>query len=644
MSQNPAKILILEDDSSLSSGLEEAFKRAGHVVYTASRAEEAISKLRENKVDHIFVDCLLPGTTGPDFVVKLSTEFPTLKFRVILMSGVFTDKSFVNETTKRTRAIGFLQKPFDLADALSFVKVQSESSINSVPTNNRKKLYGMFADSKMTARKKRKVIEEMEEISGYDLPFIYSLLVETNSSGTLFIYYPNKTVSSITFCNGHIVNVDIEDKTTYFGEMLIQSGYSTPEDVQAALNQKRERRIGQYLIQSNQLSPHAFDLILEEQMNLRLAKTINSEKLKVNFATSETDMAFPNIDSEALMGFLHDWIASKIPTSWLKTLFINWSGNQISLGSAFSEDHNALQMNLVKSCEGIVQQIKSGVTIAKLVESKRYTEDSLYKTIHFLLTRGLICFAERNDFQSEKDQVHSLLNIKAQIEDKSPFEVFQYVEATTMTTGEVSDIMREFLTLLGSQPTDSKSEVGRLWSEIYQKVNDSLAVAMDSKMRDSMQAAASKLSAEKKLKANSFFEDAKKHLHTNANKKALEAIQQAFALEPDGYQMRLYLAWAKLVNITEASKTVQLKEIEVELTQVPPDEKYDSVFPFVLGLFAKIRGDVNSARRSFQKSLAIDATYLPAKRELNLLEVTHRKQDIMKMDLKDVVSGFFKRK
>lgn len=644
MSLNAAKVLILEDDASLSQGLSEAFKRAGHHVLLATRADEAISKLRENKIDHLFVDCLLPGTTGPDFVAKLESEFPTQKFRVIMMSGIFTDKSFINETTKRTRAVGFLQKPFDLADAVSFIKVQNETASTQRAQSNRKKLYGMFSDAKVSARKKRKVIEEMDEISGYDLPFIYSLLVETNSSGTLFIYYPNKSVSSITFCNGHIVNVDVEDKTTYFGEMLIQSGYSTPEDVQAALNQKRERRIGQYLIQSNQLSPHAFDLILEEQMNLRLAKTINSEKLKVNFATSDTEMAFPNIDSEALMSFSHDWIASKIPTAWLKSLFVSWSGNQIALGTAYGDDHPALQTTLVKSCEGIVARIKSGTSLGKLIEAKLYSEDSLYKTVLFLLTRGLIYFAEKTNSLSEKEQLAALQNIKNQIHEKTAFEIYQYVEATTMMTGELNDIMREFVNLIGNQPADLSSEVGVLWAEVYQKVNDSLTVAMDSKMRESMQAASAKAAAERKLKANAYFEEAKKHLHTNSHKKALDAIQEAFNIEPEGYQVRLYLAWAKLVNIVEAKKVAQLKEIELELTQIPPDEKYDAVFPFVLGLFAKIKGDLNSAKRSFQKSLAIDATYLPAKREMNLIEASTKKQDIMKMDLKDVVSGFFKRK
>ena len=94
-----------------------------------------------------------------------------------------------------------------------------------------------------------------------------------------------------------------------------------------------------------------------------------------------------------------------------------------------------------------------------------------------------------------------------------------------------------------------------------------------------------------------------------------------------------------------AKKLQQLKDIEFELMQVPPDEKYDAVFPFVTGLLQKTKGDVAGARKSFEKCLALNSAMIVARRELNQLSSQGReKEDLLSMDLKKMVSGFFKKK
>jgi hypothetical protein len=70
--------------------------------------------------------------------------------------------------------------------------------------------------------------------------------------------------------------------------MLIQSGYVLPENVQRVLADKSSnQKIGYRLIQGNLISPHAFDLILAEQMNVRLSRGISEQIVKINFAATE---------------------------------------------------------------------------------------------------------------------------------------------------------------------------------------------------------------------------------------------------------------------------------------------------------------------------------------------------------------------
>ncbi|WP_413581926.1 response regulator [Bdellovibrio sp. HCB288] len=645
MNENKSKILILEDDESVSAALKEILGRAGHTVFVASRPDEATTLLTSNNIEFLFCDCMLPQMTGIDFITRVRTEHPNLRFKVVLMSGIFTDKAFIQESTNKTQALAFLRKPFEMDQVLKLVK--SESSSKEETASARKLLYQMFSNPKVTNRQKRKVIESIEEVSGFDLPFLYSLLVETKSSGYLNIYNSDGSVSGISFCNGNIVGVDVDDKTTFLGEMLIQSGYATPEDVQTALRDKNNRRIGNYLIQNNQLSPHAFDVILMEQMNIRLVKTIVDEKIRVNFAAAEVEMSNPSIDADALSYYLHDWIASKLSLNWLKSFYMIWTGNVIAKSPTYVDDHPALSMSMLKSLDGFMAKIDGETTINKLLDVKGYTEIGVYKAVHFLLTKGLIVFAQRAAFESPEVQMKSLQKIWSNLEGKNGFEIVTYMEIGTMGSS-LESVLEDFLTTLGPAPADDRSEVAALWRKIKKEAEDAVLVAQDSNKATQFRQEAQRSEAENKLKANSLMEDIKKALQYTQYAKAMPMVAEVTKLNPSQAQIYLYGSWAKL-GVAEKADGVRraalCKEVEMDMMQIPPDERYDALYPFVSGLFQKVRGDVVGARKQFEKAIAMDASFMSARRELASLGASkQQKQDVFNMDLKQMVSGFFKKK
>lgn len=642
MESGKSKILILEDDESVRSALKEILSRAGHSVFVASRPDEANSIFASNSnIEFLFCDCLLPQMTGLDFIKQARANYPNAKFKVVLMSGIYTDKSFIQEATQSTQAVAFMKKPFDMEQVLKIVK--KEEAPRREESSARKLLYQMFANPTVTNRQKRKVIESIEEVSGFDLPFLYSLLVETKSGGYLNIYNADGSVSGISFCNGNIVGVDVDDKTTFLGEMLIQSGYATPQDVQEALRVKNNRRIGDYLIQNNQLSPHAFDLILMEQMNIRLVRTIVDQKIRVNFASAEVEMSNPSIDADSLSYYLHDWIASKISVNWLKSLYVMWSGNIIVKSPTFRDDHPALSMSLVKSLEGLTVKLNNQVTLTQLLDIKGYSEVAVYKAIHFLLTKGLIVFAQRAAFASPAEQLKVIKKIAAELEHKNSYEIVAYMETGT-GGGSAESILSDFMTLLGDEPTDTASEVYTQWHKVQKLAEDAMTASKDTNKIDQIRQATQRNEAEAKLRANSLMEEVKKALQYTQFAKALELLAEVGKLNPQTQQLHLYSSWAKLGSVEAAKKNFVLKEVELELMQVPPDERYDTLFPFVIGLFNKTKGDMVAARKSFEKSVALDPSFIPARREISVLAAANKKQDVFNVDLKQVVSGFFKKK
>ncbi len=639
---NPIKVLVLEDDQSLSAALNEVLVRAGHEVLLAPRPDEARRLMQEHaQIDFLLCDCLLPQMTGVDFIKKIREDLPQKRFKVILMSGIYTDKSFVQEASKETGAMAFLLKPFDMEDALKLIHRPQEKRKEEL--SGRKLLYHIFADSSVTGRQKRKMIESIEEVSGFDLPFIYSLLAESHSSGYLNIYGEDGSVSGISFCSGSIVGVDIDDKSTFLGEMLIQSGYAVPDDVQTALRDKNNRRIGSYLIAQNQLSPHAFDLVLMEQMNIRLARTILDQKIRVNFAVAEVEMSTPSIDPETLSNYLHDWIASKISVTWLKSLYVMWSGNIISKSPTFRDDHPALESSLVRALDGFSTKLNSQMTLSQLLELKDYNEVAVYKALHFLLTRGLIVFSQKSIFSSPQEQLKFLRKLQLEFKGKSPYVIVDYI-MTAVGSDSPEQSLAEFKTLLGDEPKDKASDVYKVWSDIWKTAEDSISASQDVSKVSEFREATKRIEAEAKLKASSLMEEAKKLLQLNQFQKAHEKLVEIAKLNPEMQHLHLYNSWARLGGLGSSKNPTGLKEVELELMQVPPEERYDAIFPFVVGLSLKVKGDFAGARKSFEKSVALDSAFIPVRRELSLLATATKKQDVFNMDLKEAFAGFFKKR
>ncbi|MCB0369393.1 MAG: response regulator, partial [Bdellovibrionales bacterium] len=631
---------IVEDDQFLRKAMVEAFTKKGISAFEAFSTEEAREILRTQQIEYMFVDCLLPGAAGDDFIVQVKKTTNNQRLKFILMSGIYTDKSTIQDLLKKTQAAAFLKKPFDLEQALSLVKITQQ--IKEPP---RKILYQIFSKDMVSTREKRKIIDSVEEICGYDLPFIYSLLAETKSSGYLNIYFKDTSVSGIAFSNGCIVNVDIEDKATYIGELLIQSGFVSPEDIQKALQSKNNQRLGQRLISSNLMSPHALDMTMIEQMNVRLSKTITEKNVKLNFAASEVELTQPFIDSELLLSYLHDWIASKVSINWLRSLYTMWSGHLIIPTNSFKADHPALKMNLVQSLNGLVDKLQNKSTLTSLLNVKDYNQAALYKALHFMLTKGLIYFSKEVHFTNEGENISFLKDLYSQIQDKNDFEILNIVGLSHHSSKEVAS--NDITNIIGTEPTNNSGELHKLWSQINTKIRAALESLNDENKKE-MEMAAEKNEAASKLKASMLIEEARKDLLLNQFQIALVKLKEAGKLNSSIFQFNIYLAWARLgIAMPKKDKSL-LKEIEIDLMQVSPDERYDSLYPYVMGLYYKAKNDLLNSKKSFDKALALDSSFLSARRELSIVEQLIKKNkkndNIFTMDLKDVVTVLFKKR
>ena len=80
-----AKILIVDDDSQVLAMLEQTLQKAGYDVLTAEDGNEGLRCARENKIDLIITDLVMPDKEGTEMIREIHKEFPDIK--IIAMSG-----------------------------------------------------------------------------------------------------------------------------------------------------------------------------------------------------------------------------------------------------------------------------------------------------------------------------------------------------------------------------------------------------------------------------------------------------------------------------------------------------------------------------------------------------------------------------
>ncbi|AFH47902.1 Response regulator [Ignavibacterium album JCM 16511] len=113
-----AKILLVEDEESLATGLEYNLTEEGYIVDWAKDGKQAIEKFDKGGYDLIILDIMLPYHNGFEVAAKVRQKDPQIP---ILM---LTAKTTVDDKVKglETGADDYITKPFHLQELLLRIK------------------------------------------------------------------------------------------------------------------------------------------------------------------------------------------------------------------------------------------------------------------------------------------------------------------------------------------------------------------------------------------------------------------------------------------------------------------------------------------------------------------------------------------
>jgi len=83
-----AKILLVEDDSFLSSLLKNRLQKEGFEIALAKDGEQAISSLKSDKYDIVLLDIILPKKSGFEVLEEMRQDPLLEKMGVIIISNL----------------------------------------------------------------------------------------------------------------------------------------------------------------------------------------------------------------------------------------------------------------------------------------------------------------------------------------------------------------------------------------------------------------------------------------------------------------------------------------------------------------------------------------------------------------------------
>jgi DNA-binding NtrC family response regulator len=101
------RLLIVDDESTLSASLKRVFMREGYEVETFASAEDALKDLEQTSYDVILSDILLPGINGIEFLQEVKKRFPDAM--VVIMTAYASIETAIGAL--RAGAFDYILKP-----------------------------------------------------------------------------------------------------------------------------------------------------------------------------------------------------------------------------------------------------------------------------------------------------------------------------------------------------------------------------------------------------------------------------------------------------------------------------------------------------------------------------------------------------
>ncbi|MEQ1877131.1 MAG: response regulator [Bdellovibrionia bacterium] len=644
MEKNQIKVLIVDDDPTFSEAIRTVVAKAGYSPIVAKNPGDALAAHNLQVINAYVIDCLLPKMPGIDLAQKLRAEGAE-NVPIFLTSGIYKDKAYIKDALAKTRATQFFPKPFDPLELLKLL----DTHLNAIIDEPKEPLTELLSKPSATPGEKLNAIKATSVIHGFDLPRVLTLMMAPSVTGTLNLIDSDGKPSALSISRGRIVQAELADRQSFFGALIVEKNYLTLEKLDSVLAQPNptKLRVGERLIHANVISPHVISIINTEQLGIRLSQLVQDTNYETRFEEIEVQSSDGAFERSQLIPFLSDWISSKISLDWLRNFYLVWQENTILKTEKWNEQHPAFSLSPLIRVPQLKEDIKSGTSLMNILVKYQGQEERILGSIHLLLLNDLIVFSSSNKQVDSKGQIVRLQKILKDLDLKNQFEILGVspkVKAPQIKKA-YHDLSKAFHP--DKLPPGSDPQVVDLTKKIFARMTAAYNVLSNDTQRDLYVKELEHGQAEKILEAESLLEEGKALLKSNQSVKAAEKFKQAQALRKPTSELILHTLWAELAALaTGGGSPENAAQIGEGLNKIAPEDRHNFLYYFVKGLFQKHLGDMDSAKSNLSHSVALKPEFLEAKRELHLLNISHKAKstNILHGDLKDVVGLIFGKK
>ncbi|MBW2466698.1 MAG: response regulator [Deltaproteobacteria bacterium] len=117
--QEPASILIVDDEPSILKMLEGEISYHGYKTIAAPHAKAACQLAeKQPKIDLLITDIIMPGMNGIDLAREITSLHPDI--RIVFMSGHYNPSVF--EKSLPEKNYDFMVKPFGLDTLMNTIR------------------------------------------------------------------------------------------------------------------------------------------------------------------------------------------------------------------------------------------------------------------------------------------------------------------------------------------------------------------------------------------------------------------------------------------------------------------------------------------------------------------------------------------
>lgn len=112
---NKKKILVVDDEIDFLEFAKKRLEANGYDVVSASNGKEALSKVKSDKPDAVFLDILMPEINGIDVLKAIRAE--NERIPVFILTASSNEARF--GTARKLNATGFVLKTDDLQGVIN---------------------------------------------------------------------------------------------------------------------------------------------------------------------------------------------------------------------------------------------------------------------------------------------------------------------------------------------------------------------------------------------------------------------------------------------------------------------------------------------------------------------------------------------